>query len=532
MIASIRPLKRIFNCVLRPFVSKITKVNHNKNYSSIYYGHFYKQKIVNLKYNKNFSKTSYYLKDISFDQEDPDSTNGNDEESFYEFANRTFRIPENGHNVFIIQPYIKWGPLKKTKTTPQLQLEEAVTLIKTLPRWKVLDSKIISLMSLDKKTLFGKGNLELIHEIIKANDQISAIFVSINILKPSQHRVLEDLFRVPVYDRYTIVMLIFKEHAITKEAKLQVSMAEIPYLYSRLKNVHEGATDRLGGGASAIGGDGETFIEVKRRLLTTREQKLKEAIKKLRGHREIIRKKRKKLEIPTVAVVGYTNAGKTSLIKALTGEKTLEPKDQLFATLDVTVHSGLLPSNLEVLYVDTIGFISDIPTGLIESFIATLEDAMIADLIIHVLDVSHPDAISQSEHVINTLKSLNLQESLFDNIIHVGNKADMLKTPLDDSLAKFKNLLVSATNGLGLKELKYKVENSVIKSTGRITMKIRIKNGGPELRWLYKESTVVNVEVDNDNTQFIYVNVIITESSLNKFKHLFIKLKNSSKSTY
>lgn len=514
-------LSRLFtkNLITRPFVTKTSYLKCCFT-SNSFLGTI---QLNNINYRQQFSNTSCLLRNDLIDIKESSSDDDEQDESFNDFVNRTLRLPETGHQVFIIQPSIKWGPSKKINTTPQLQLNEAVTLIKTLSNWKVVDTKIINLTSFNKKTFFGKGNLEFISNKVRSNKNITAIFLSVNILQPVQHRILEELFRVPVYDRYSIVMLIFREHATTKEAKLQVAMAEIPYMWSRLRGVHEGATDRLGGGTSAIGGQGETFIEVQRRLLTTREHKLKEALNKLRTHRELLRKKRSKLELPVVAIVGYTNAGKTSLIKALTGETSLQPKDQLFATLDVTVHTGILPSKLEVLFVDTIGFISDIPTGLIESFIVTLEDAMIADLIVHVQDVSHPDAIAQTEHVMNTLKSLKLPEDLLNNIVNVGNKADLL-----DSLNTHEQFLVSATTGLGLKELKLEIEKSILKATGRFMIKIRVRNGGLELSWLYKEATVVNIEVDENNNQFVFVDVLITQTNLSKFKHIFIKSKLNS----
>lgn len=179
-------------------------------------------------------------------------------------------------------------------------------------------------------------------------------------LKSVQREELEQIFQVPVYDRYNIVMLILKRHAISKHAKLQVALAEVLYVQSRLKKMDTSGIP----------------YETRKLMLQKREQKLKKAIEKFRSHREQARSKRKEMDYPIVAVVGYTNCGKTSIIKALTKDANLEPKDQLFATLDVTLHAGLLPSKMQVLYVDTVGFISDIPTTLIECFVVTLADAL------------------------------------------------------------------------------------------------------------------------------------------------------------
>uniref|UniRef100_A0A1B6H4T3 Hflx-type G domain-containing protein n=1 Tax=Cuerna arida TaxID=1464854 RepID=A0A1B6H4T3_9HEMI len=441
--------------------------------------------------------------------------------NYKELVRHTFKVSDMGHDVFVIQPYIKWGPSKRTNTTPKLQLDEAVALIKTLPDWNVVSTRLVSMMNFNKPKIFGKGNLEILTELVTKNKAITAVFISLNMLSPQQHRALEEAFNVPVYDRYMIVVQIFKLHATTKAAKIQVAIGEIPYLWSWLKHDHEGMSDKMGGGAT-IGGPGESYIEIKKRLLQDKERKLKNELQRLKTQRELLRSKRKKLNIPTVAVVGYTNSGKTSLIKALTREETLEPKDVLFATLDVTVHGGKLPSGLKVLFVDTVGFLSDIPTTLIQSFVATLEDAVQADVLIHVQDVSHPDLRAQNDHVMETLKSIKLPEKLIEDMITVGNKIDLISGPLPDLGT---SIPVSATLGFGVEELKRKVEQKIIKATGQIFIKIRVPNGGSEYSWLFKEATVIQVTADEKDNQFAVLNTLISEANLNRFKHIFISSK-------
>lgn len=225
------------------------------------------------------------------------------------------------------------------------------------------DTVAVPLETLDQNSLFRSGWMEKLRKTIRHNTNISAVFINRGTLKKAQMQVLEKEFGVPVLDRYRIVMHILKLHAISKNAKLQVALAELHYL--RRTTIHEGNF-------------GKMEKEKVKLMFQTREQKLKAAIKELRTERGLLRSRRQKNEYPTVAVVGYTNAGKTSLIKALTGEEKLMPRNQLFATLDVTVHEGLLPSGMKILYVDTVGFISDIPTDLIECFVATLEDAVLS----------------------------------------------------------------------------------------------------------------------------------------------------------
>lgn len=201
--------------------------------------------------------------------------------------------------------------------------------------------------------------------------QISAVFVSVSKLSQAQKVHLEFVFGVPVMDRFSIVIQILNAHATSREAKLQIALAEMPYIWHQL-GTEDSALSR------------SKLTDSQRMMLRTRERRIKNELEHIREHRKKVRTRRLNKEYPVVAVVGYTNAGKTSLIKALTNQEKLEPKNKLFATLDVTAHAGRLPCNLQVIYIDTIGFMSDIPTDLIECFITTLEDAMMAVSIFYV----------------------------------------------------------------------------------------------------------------------------------------------------
>lgn len=422
---------------------------------------------------------------------------------------------QNEQHVLVIQPYVKWGP-KKSGSQPEHQLQEAEALVRSLPKWRVEYSLRVPLESLEKKQLFGAGKLEEIKAILSdlqtSGKLITCVFISKGTLTLGQKQLLEQHFKLPVMDRYSVVIQILRLHAISTEAKLQVAMAEIPYIWSQMKD-QDASKGRV------------YFTESQRQMLRLRERKLKNELATIRSHRELLRNKRKQKAYPIVAVVGYTNAGKTSLIKALTEEKSLEPKDQLFATLDVTAHAGLLPCKLEVLFMDTVGFMADIPTGLIECFVATLEDAMLADVIVHVQDVSHENFLEQKKHVETTLSSLLKTTGVasshpkLDNVINVGNKVDLLPTtekPTDMHLVSSKTLL-------GINELLQEIERRILQVTGRQKIIIRVPMGGSEVAWLYKNTAVTETAADPKDSQRMLVSAVITEAKLQQFRHQFVR---------
>uniref|UniRef100_A0A8C4XBI7 GTP binding protein 6 (putative) n=1 Tax=Erpetoichthys calabaricus TaxID=27687 RepID=A0A8C4XBI7_ERPCA len=387
-------------------------------------------------------------------------------------------VGDVAHRVFIVHPDVKWGQKKQSNTTAELQMDEAIGLVNTLQNWSV-------------KKIFGKGNFQILTE-------------------------LEEAWGVKVFDRYTIVLHIFRCNARTKEAKLQIALAEIPLIRSRLKN-ELSALDQQRGGSRYIMGSGETFIEVQRRLLKERELKIQNALEKLRKKRILLRSQRKQRELPVIAVMGYTNCGKTTLIKSLTGDMKLHPRNQLFATLDVTVHPGVLPKHMTVLFVDTIGFLSQLPHQLIDSFSATLEDVAHSDLIIHIRDISHPETLNQKVEVLKVLQNLRLPSHLLDSIVEVHNKTDLIKSyqsPDPNAVA------VSALHGQGLDQLKCKIEDAVLKVTGRQTRTIKVDLASAQLSWLYKEATVQKVDVLPDEGA-ASVDVIISSSAYGRYKKLF-----------
>uniref|UniRef100_A0A8C3R4X7 Putative GTP-binding protein 6 n=1 Tax=Cyanoderma ruficeps TaxID=181631 RepID=A0A8C3R4X7_9PASS len=418
--------------------------------------------------------------------------------------------------VAIVHPAVKWGPQKSPLTTAELQIAEAVALVDTLQNWTVLDKIIIPTKNPNKKFVFGKGNFQVLTEKIKKLPHVTAVFLNVERISSLTKKELEGAWGVQVFDRYTVVLHIFRCNAQTKEAKLQVALAEIPLLRSNLKN-EVSQRDQQRGGSRYIMGSGETFLETQNRVLKERELKIRNALEKLRRKRALLRTQRRKCEFPIVSVMGYTNCGKTTLIKALTGEAGLQPRDQLFATLDITAHAGYLPSHMAVIYVDTIGFLTDLPHNLVESFSATLEEVAYSDLIVHVRDITHPETILQKATVLSVLRNLNLPSHLLDSIVEVHNKVDLVERykPAEENA-----LAVSALHGHGLEELKQEIEKKILTATGKKILTVNINLEGPQLSWLYKEAAVQEVEVmPEDGTA--RVKVIIGSSAFGRYKNLF-----------
>lgn len=201
----------------------------------------------------------------------------------------------------------------------------------------------------------------------------------------------------------------------------------------------------------------------------------------------------------------------------MTGDSGLQPRNQLFATLDVTVHAGQLPSHMTVLYVDTIGFLSQLPHQLIDSFSATLEDIKHSDLLVHVRDISHPETINQKVNVLNVLRNLQMPDKLMNSMIEVHNKIDLID---NYQLSEPGALSISALEGRGLDELKKSVEKEIVNSTGKHILDLKVDLSTPQLSWLYREATVQDVQVNGDDSSAV-VGVIISTAAYGRYKKLF-----------
>ncbi|XP_059013740.1 putative GTP-binding protein 6 isoform X2 [Mustela lutreola] len=396
------------------------------------------------------------------------------------------------------------------------QVAEAEALVHTLDGWSVVERMVVPTKTPDGKLIFGKGTLEHLTERVRGSPEITAVFLNVERLATPTKKELEARWGVPVFDRFTVVLHIFRCNARTKEARLQVALAELPLLRSRLKS-STARPDAQGWGSRSIMGSGELFVQVQQRLLKEKEMKIRKALERLRQKRRLLGTRRRRQEFPVIAVVGYTNCGKTTLIKALTGDDAVQPRDQLFATLDVTAHAGWLPSRMAVIYMDTIGFLSQLPHSLIESFSATLEDVAHSDLIVHVRDVTHPETELQKASVLSSLRGLRLPAPLLDSMLEVHNKTDLVPgySPVEPQA-----VAVSALWGHGLPELKARLEDAVLRATGRQVLTLRVRLAGAQLSWLHQEATVQAVDVIPE-AGVADVTVVISKSAYGKFRKLF-----------
>jgi len=318
---------------------------------------------------------------------------------------------------------------------------------------KVPESIIQSRERIHPGTYLGKGKIEEVRERIEQLDATGV--VCDDELTPAQLRNLEDLLDTKVMDRTMVILDIFAKRATTSEGKIQVELAQLKFSAARLIGLRS-SLSRLGGGIGTRG-PGEKKLEMDRRLIHERISQLKSELKKVESHRELIRKSRDENLAFNVAIVGYTNAGKSTLLNKLTDANILA-EDKLFATLDPTTRKLKLGSGQEILVTDTVGFIRKLPHHLIEAFKSTLEEAKYANLLVHMVDASNEEASSQMLVVYDTLRSLDVVDK---DIITVFNKTDLIKEgeELPRDFHADKILKMSAKTGDGIEDLKKTIEN-------------------------------------------------------------------------
>lgn len=293
-------------------------------------------------------------------------------------------------------------------------------------------------------TYFGKGKIEELGILLRELDADGIICD--DELSPAQMKNLEDTLDTKVMDRTMLILDIFAQHASTREGKIQVELAQLQYRSSRLIGVRN--LSRLGGGIGTRG-PGEKKLEEDRRLIRDRISQLKKELETVRQSRETTRTGRQKSNIPVISIVGYTNAGKSTLLNKLTGAGVLE-EDKLFATLDPTTRQFTTESGQQLLFTDTVGFIRKLPHHLVDAFRSTLEEAKYADIILHVVDASNPDCYQHMHVVYETLRKLEVGDK---TIITAFNKMDVAEDDQIKDLTADKTVKISARTGMGLEEL-------------------------------------------------------------------------------
>lgn len=343
----------------------------------------------------------------------------------------------------------------------------------------------------EARTFIGEGKLQELTELARDNDATLIIFD--NELSPSQMRVLEEATGRPVLDRSALILDIFAQRARTGEGKLQVELAQYQYILPRLSGMGK-TMSRLGGGIGTRG-PGESKLESDRRHIRRRIDRLRRDLEDVRRVRAVQRRQRKKAELPLVAIVGYTNAGKSTLLNTLT-DAGIEANDRLFDTLDPTTRKLRISDTQEILLSDTVGFIRKLPHHLVSAFKATLEEVAYADLLLHVVDVSREDWREQAETVDKVITQLGAQQ--IPQIL-VCNKADLCENP--DLIPSGEDIVaISARQGRGMEQLLAAIEKALGRGKHRITVCIPYADGYL-LDVIHKEAAVFSTDYTSEGTK-------------------------------
>jgi len=408
------------------------------------------------------------------------------------------------------------APADKALRDARARLEEAVGLTAAI-HLDVVVAEIAPLARPTPGTLLGTGKVEEI--AILAKDQEPDVIIVNAHLSPVQQRNLEKAWNSKVLDRTAVILEIFGERAATREGRLQVELAHLNYQRSRLVRswTH---LERQRGGFGFLGGPGESQIESDRRLIAERIVRIKAELEKVKRTRSLGRQARKKVPFPVVALVGYTNAGKSTLFNRMTESEVLA-KDLLFATLDPTMRGVKLPQGTRIILSDTVGFIADLPTELVAAFRATLEEVLAADVIVHVRDAAHDESSAQKSDVLKVLQELGVSRDR--PMLEVLNKIDLLEPEQRDGLlarnSRGEAIAVSALTGAGLPALLAGFEGMVTRDNILATLKLNAADGG-DLAFAYRHAQVLERRIRGDK---ISLSLRIHPDDLGRFESRFPK---------
>jgi GTP-binding protein HflX len=395
--------------------------------------------------------------------------------------------PEIATHAWVLHPDIKTD---RSRRSPHDALTEATALANALPGLKVMGEMVVRLPRAHPGKLFGKGKIAELSQLFKAVE-VQLVLIDGHV-SPVQQRNLEKEWGLKILDRTGLILEIFSDRARTREGVLQVEMAALSYQRTRLVRAWT-HLERQRGGLGFVGGPGETQVESDRRAVDIQLVRLQKQLDKVGKTRELHRNARAKVPYPIVALVGYTNSGKSTLFNYMTGAQVFA-KDMLFATLDPTMRAVQLPGGMDVIVSDTVGFISELPTELVASFRATLEEVTAAHLVVHIRDIAHPETVDQAKDVESILESLGLSRDV--RRIEVWNKTDMLNAEelvaLANSVERSENIfMTSALTGAGVSEFLDAL--SLILTPDKVTSKIKLAfSEGRERAWLFEQGVVVS----------------------------------------